>query len=79
MVTTQYAQALMHDANPSQAEKATTVLRRYLQSHPSDLRMTELFARAADRAGQPVRAAEAVAESYYLRGECAKPSISSNA
>jgi predicted Zn-dependent protease len=30
--------------------------------------MTELYARAADRAGDDVRAAEALAESYYMRG-----------
>lgn len=68
LVTTQYAQALMHEPSQDNAEKATQVLRRYLQNQPADLRMTELFARAADRAGQQVRAAEAVAESYYLRG-----------
>lgn len=68
MVTTQYAEALMHEPSPENAERAILILRRYLQRHPDDLRMTELFARAADRAGQQVRAAEAVAESYYLRG-----------
>jgi beta-barrel assembly-enhancing protease len=72
MITTQYAQALMHDRSLDKADRATELLRRYLQAHPSDLRMTELYARAADRAGQPVRAAEAVAESYYLRGGVAE-------
>ncbi len=68
MVTTQYAQTLMHDRDPTHAARAVEVLRRHLQSDPLDLRMTELYARAADRVGDSVRAAEAVADSYYLRG-----------
>lgn len=68
MVTTLYAEALMHERDSERAELATQVLRRHLQRHPTDLRMTELFSRAADRAGHSVRAAESVAESYYLRG-----------
>ena len=67
-VTTQYAEALMHDNDPDQAARAATVIRAFLRDHPDDLRMTELLARAADRSGDAVRAAEAVAESYYLRG-----------
>lgn len=67
-VTTQYATALMHENVPERATRAAEVLRRYLRQHPDDLRMTELYARAADRAGESVRAAEALAESYYMRG-----------
>lgn len=72
MVTTQYAEALMHDRDPANASRAVDVLRRYLRAHPMDLRMTELYARAADRAGDSVRAAEALADSYYLRGGVAE-------
>ncbi|NBB91926.1 MAG: M48 family metalloprotease [Gammaproteobacteria bacterium] len=68
LITTQYAQALMHERDGERAERATEILRPYLRDHPDDLRMTELYARAADRAGDPVRAAEALAESYYMRG-----------
>jgi beta-barrel assembly-enhancing protease len=71
-VTTQYAEALMHERNPDHARLATEVLRRYLRNHPQDLRMTELQARAADRAGESVRAAEALADSYYMRGGIAE-------
>ncbi|QOC23584.1 M48 family metallopeptidase [Wenzhouxiangella sp. AB-CW3] len=68
MVTTQYAEALMHEREPERAARAADVLRRHLRRHPDDLPMTELLARAADRAGEPVRATEALAESYYMRG-----------
>lgn len=68
LVTTQYAQALMHERDSEKAARAAEVLRRHLRRHPDDLPMTELYARAADRAGEPVRATEALAESYYMRG-----------
>jgi beta-barrel assembly-enhancing protease len=68
LVTTQYAQALMHERDAENARKAAEILRRHLRRHPGDLPMTELYARAADRAGEPVRATEALAESYYMRG-----------
>ena len=67
-ITTQYAQTLMHEPTTARAEHAAAVLRHHLHDHPTDLNMTELHARAADRAGDPVRAGEALAESYYLRG-----------
>lgn len=68
LVTTQYTQALMHERDADRAARASEVLRSYLRHNPDDVRMTELYARAADRAGRPVRAAEALAESYYMRG-----------
>jgi len=68
LVTTQYARALMHERDDERAARATEILRHYLRHHANDVAMTELYARAADRAGDPVRAAEALAESYYLRG-----------
>lgn len=68
LITTQYAQALMHERDGERARRASEILRGYLRQHPDDVRMTELYARAADRAGQSVRAAEALAESYYMRG-----------
>ncbi len=71
-VTTQYAQTLMHDSDPERAARAATIIRAHLRDHPHDLRMTELLARAADRSGDPVRATEALAESYYLRGGVAE-------
>ncbi|MGY6589066.1 MAG: M48 family metalloprotease [Wenzhouxiangella sp.] len=68
MVTRQYAEALMHDGSAEQAARAGEVIRRHLRRFPNDLRMTELLAQASNRSGEPVRAIEATAESYYLRG-----------
>lgn len=68
VVTTQYVDALMHENDPQLAARAATVARAHLRDHPRDLRMTEMLARAADRSGDSVRALEALAESYYLRG-----------
>ena len=67
-VTNQYADTLMHSDSIAHAARASAILRPYLRRHPTDLRMTQLYARAADRAGEVIRAAEAVADSYYLRG-----------
>lgn len=68
LITTEYAQALMHERNDERARQTIDLLRPYLHRYPDDLRMTELYARAASRAGDPVRAAEALADSYYMRG-----------
>lgn len=68
LVTTQYARTLMHERDAERAARASEVLRSYLRDYPDDVQMTELYARAADRAGDEVRAAEALAESYYMRG-----------
>jgi len=67
-VITQYADALMQSDDPADAQQASDILRDYLHRHVDDLRMTELYAQAANRTGQSVRAAEAIADSYYLRG-----------
>jgi predicted Zn-dependent protease len=71
-VTTQYAEALMYGNDPDRAARAATVIRAHLRDHPNDLRMTELLAQAADRSGDSVRATEALAESYILRGGTAE-------
>ena len=71
-VTTQYARALMHGDKPERAARAATIIRAHLRDHPHDLSMTELLAQAADRSGDNVRATEALAESYYLRGGIAE-------
>ncbi len=67
-VTTQYVETLMHESDPERAQLAMEILRRHLRRNPNDLQMTEFLARAADRVGDKVRAAEALADSYYLRG-----------
>lgn len=68
LISTRYAHALMHERDAGRAVRAATVLRQYLRDYPDDVDMVELYARAADRAGDSVRAAEALAESYYMRG-----------
>jgi predicted Zn-dependent protease len=64
----QYAQALLKNQDSQAAEKAAVVLRKQLQTHPNDPLLYELYARSANIAGDTVRAKEAIAESYYLRG-----------
>ncbi|MGB0514705.1 MAG: M48 family metalloprotease, partial [Wenzhouxiangellaceae bacterium] len=63
-----YAEALLHEKDSDQASLASSLLREQLRRTPDDIRLTELLARAADRAGDEIRAAEAVATNYYQRG-----------
>lgn len=67
-IAMQYAKALLKRRIPDQAETASVVLRQQLLTQPEDPRLYELYARAANIAGDRVRAKEAIAESYYLRG-----------
>ena len=67
-ISLQYAQALLKGRNTEHAEKAGVVLRQQLLEHPDDPRLYELYAQSANIAGDSVRANEAMAESYYLRG-----------
>lgn len=63
-----YARALLKTWDKKQAETAAVVLRQQLLTHPDDPQLYELYARSANVAGDKVRAKEAIAESYYLRG-----------
>jgi predicted Zn-dependent protease len=67
-ISMQYAQALLKNQDSKPAETAAVVLRKQLLAHPSDPMLYELYARSANIAGDSVRAKEAIAESYYLRG-----------
>ena len=67
-ISLQYAEALLHDAQPAQAETAAVVLRQQLLTRSRDPRLYELYGHASNLAGDAVRAKEAIAESYYLRG-----------
>jgi len=67
-ISMQYTQALLKNQDPRQARTAATILRQQLLTHPDDPRLHELYARSANVAGDSVRAKEAIAESYYLRG-----------
>jgi len=67
-ISLQYSQALLKSREPGQAETASVILRQQLLTHPNDPVLYELYARASNTAGDEVRAKEAIAESYYLRG-----------
>jgi predicted Zn-dependent protease len=68
VISMQYADALLHNRDPGQAETAAVVLRQQLLDHSQDPRLYELYGQASNLAGDTVRAKEAIAESYYLRG-----------
>jgi predicted Zn-dependent protease len=67
-IAMQYGQALLKSQKSGQAEMASVILRQQLLTHPDDPTLYELYARASNTAGDFVRAKEAIAESYYLRG-----------
>ena len=67
-ISLQYATALLKDGDTGKADTAAVILRKQLLSHPNDPKLYELYARSANIAGDTVKAKEAMAESYYLRG-----------
>ena len=67
-ISLHYGRALLRSQNPGQAELASVILRQQLLTHPEDPTLYELYARASNTADDFVRAKEAIAESYYLRG-----------
>ena len=67
-ISLQYAQALLKGQDVRQAKTAAVLLRKQLLTHPNDPLLFELYARSANIAGNSIRAKEAIAESYYLRG-----------
>jgi predicted Zn-dependent protease len=67
-IAMQYAEALLHDEDPKKAETASAVLRQQSLNRGEDPSLYSLYARAANIAGDKVRATEAIAESYFQRG-----------
>lgn len=67
-IALQYGRALLKGQNLGQAKTASVILRQQLLTHPNDPTLYELYARASNTADDFVRAKEAIAESYYLRG-----------
>jgi len=67
-ISLQYGRALLKSRDPAQAETASVILRQQLLTHPDDPMLYELYGRASNTADDFVRAKEAIAESYYLRG-----------
>ena len=67
-IAMQYSKALLARKDPQRAETASIILRQQLLHQEADPAMYALYARAANIAGDHVRATEAIAESYYQRG-----------
>lgn len=67
-ISVHYSEALLKDEDPQRAETASVILRQQITSHPEDPKLYELYARAANIAGDHVRASEALAENYFRRG-----------
>jgi len=67
-IALEYGNALLYENDPAQAETASVVLRQQLVSQKNDPTLYALYARAANLAGDEIRATEAIAESYYQRG-----------
>ncbi len=58
----------MKNQDPEQAQAAAAILRQQLLLLPDAPRLYELYGRSAKISGDRIRAKEAIAESYYLRG-----------
>lgn len=67
-ISMEYSRALLHSNDKSQAETASVILRQQILNHDDDPALYALYAQASNTAGDTVRAKEAIAESYYLRG-----------
>lgn len=63
-----YSSALLKNGEPDRAATASTVLRQQILHQKEDPAMYEMYARAANIAGDEVRASEAMAEAYFRRG-----------
>jgi predicted Zn-dependent protease len=71
-IAMEYARALLDKDDPALAGTASTVLKQQLTKRKTDPALYALYARASSLAGDEVRATEAIAESYYLRGGTAE-------
>ncbi len=67
-IALEYGNALLSGNDPELAQTASAVLRQQLISQKDDPALYALYARAANLAGDEIRATEAIAESYYQRG-----------
>jgi predicted Zn-dependent protease len=67
-IAMQYSRALLANEDPQRAETASIILRQQALFRDEDPVLYALYAKAANIAGDKVRAGEAIAESYYQRG-----------
>ncbi|MCC6593279.1 MAG: M48 family metallopeptidase [Xanthomonadales bacterium] len=69
VISIAYARSQIERDGQEAGRRAAEVLRPLMSLHGDDPALQELYARANELAGQPVRAAEAYAQSYFLRGK----------
>lgn len=69
VVTVAFARAQIERDDASGGRKAVAALRDVLPRFPNDPEMHELMARASQLSGDEVRAAEAYAQAFFLRGK----------
>ncbi|NND45596.1 MAG: M48 family metallopeptidase [Xanthomonadales bacterium] len=67
-IAMQYSKALLAREDAQRAETASIILRQQILHRKAGPALYALYARAANMAGDHVRATEAIAESYYQRG-----------
>lgn len=67
-ISLQYAASLLQTKDPEQAATAREILHQQILRKGDDPRIFEMYAQAANIAGDKVRASEAMAEAYYQRG-----------
>lgn len=67
-VTLHYSDALLTTDDTQNALIASDLLKQYLVNVGGHPQIYEQFARAYDQAGDEIRASEAIAEAYYLKG-----------
>ena len=68
VISTYLIRALIADGTKASAIRAIPIIREQLLVRQGDPTIYDLYAQAANRAGKPIKTAEAVAEASYLRG-----------
>lgn len=69
VISIAYARGQIERNTPAAGQRAIEALRPLMRNYGSDPSLQELYARAQQLAGSPVRAAEAYAQAFFLRGK----------
>ena len=69
VISIAYARSQIERDTPDAGKRAVDVLRPLMRNYGDDPSLQELYARANQLAGDPVRAAEAYAQAFFLRGK----------